>query len=226
MSNPSQEDAHAKFLELGGANRMYPHIKFWHIMTYAQMMELAIFIQNGFPVNYSMGKYNKIVQIYPRSTYDRYLNGEWNIVLKISAYGGRSTSRGKPIRDEPESNGDYYYIICRDLLHGCTYCGPLINYSYYSEFDHRPFTHSNVPVYYEMLEKRIKTYLAPPGAIGGGTLIGKRRCSLTNFYTTKGRICRTLSKHYTDINDNLYEPLMAHANRLFDEKIEKEKVWC
>lgn len=221
MSTPSQEDSHAKFLELGGANRMYPHFKLY-IMSYENMMELARYIQNGFPVNYSMGRYNKIIHIYPRSTYDRDLNGGWNIVLKITVRGGRSTTRGKPIRDEPDSNGDYYYIICRDLLHGCTYCGPLINYSYYSVFDHRPLTHSNVPAYYEMLERRIKSYVLPPGAIGGGTLIGKRAVLIDQFPIPLTKEEYAIHyKHYTDINDNLYEPLMAHANRLFDEKIEK-----
>ena len=224
MSIPSQEDSHATFLELGGANRMYPHFKFNYIMSYENMMELARYIQIGLPQIYSGGKMKKIVEIYPRSTYDRDLNGGWNIVLKITVRGGRSTTRGKPIRDEPDSNGDYYYIICRDLLHGCTYCGPLMNYSYYSEFDHRPLTHSNVPAYYEMMERRIKTYLAPPGAIGGGTLMGKRAVLIDQFPIplTKQEYAEHY-KHYTEINDNLYEPLMAQANRLFDEKIEKEE---
>jgi hypothetical protein len=187
-------------------------------MSYENMMELARYIKIGLPQIYSDGKMKKIVQIYPRSTYDRDLNGGWNVVLKFTVRGGRSTTRGKPIRDEPDSIGDYFYIICRDLQHGCTYCGPLMNYSYYSEYDHRPLTHSNVPAYYEMLERRIKTYLVPPGAIGGGTLISKRAVLIDQFPIplTKQEYTEHYN-HYTDINDNLYKPLMAYANRLFDE---------
>lgn len=222
MSIPSQEDSHATFLELGGANRMYPHIKFWHIMTYAQMMELAIFIQNGFPVNFSMGKFTKIVHIYPKSSYDYDLNGNWNIILKIRACGGRITTRGKPVPDERDRIRDYHYIICRNCFHGCTYCGPLINYSNCYKMDHQPLTHSNLQVYYELIEERIKSYVLPPGAIGGGTLNGKRGVLINSFLIplTREEYAEHY-KHYTDINDNLYEPLMAHANRLFDEKIEK-----
>ena len=113
MSIPSQEDSHATFLELGGANRMYPHFKFKYIMSYENMMELARYIQIGLPQIYSDGKMKKIVHIYPRSTYDRDLNGGWNVVLKFTIRGGRSTTRDKPIRDEPDSIGDYHYIICR-----------------------------------------------------------------------------------------------------------------
>lgn len=220
---PSQEIPHAKFLELGGANRMFPHIKFWHILTYQQMLELAIFIQNGFASkSYSMGKFTKIVHIYPKSSYDYDLNGNWNIVLKIRACGGRTTTRGNPIHDERDRIRDYHYIICRNCFHGCTYCGPLINYSNCYKLGHQPLTHSNLPVYYKLIEERIKSYVLPPGAIGGGTLNGKRGVIINYFLIplTREEYAEHYI-HYTDINGNLYEPLMAHANRLFDEKIEK-----
>jgi hypothetical protein len=193
-------------------------------MSHENMMELARYIQIGLPQIYSDGKMKKIVEIYPRSTYDRDLNGGWNIVLKISVCGGRSTTRGKPIRDEPDSIGDYFYIICRDLQHGCTYCGPLMNYSYYSEYDHRPLTSSNVPMYYKILESRIKTYLATPGAIGGGTLTGKRGVLIDHFPIPLAKQeYAEHYKHYTEIYDNLYEPLIVDANSLFDKKIEERE---
>jgi hypothetical protein len=220
---PSQEIPHAKFLELGGPNRMYPHFKFWHILTFQQMLELAIFIQNGFASKaYSMGKFTKIVHIYPKSSYDYALNGNWNIVLKIRSCGGRTTTRGKPIPDERDRIRDYHYIICRNCFHGCTYCGPLINYSNCYEWGHQPLTHSNLPVYYKLIEERIKSYVLPPGAIGGGTLNGKRGVLINSFLIplTREEYAEHY-KHYTDISDNLYDPLMTYTNRLFDEKIEK-----
>ena len=58
MSIPSQEDSHATFLELGGANRMYPHFKFKLIMSYDNMSDLARYIQVGLPQIYSNGKRN------------------------------------------------------------------------------------------------------------------------------------------------------------------------
>ena len=225
---PSQEIPHAKFLELGGPNRMYPHFKFWHILTYQQMLELAIFIQNGFAgKSYSMGKFTKIVHIYPKSSYDYDLNGNWNIVLKIRSCGGRTTTRGKPIHDERDRIRDYHYIICRNCFHGCTYCGPLINYSNCYKLDHQPLTHSNLQVYYELIEERIKSYVLPPGAIGGGTLIGKRAVLINSFLIPlTGEEYAEHYKHYTDIDGNLYQPLMAYTNRLFDEKIEKGESFC
>jgi hypothetical protein len=153
---------HTWCLPLGGDNIMCPHLKFDELLTYEEMWSLAQHVVRRFPHEFLNGKIEKPIELYPRSSFRRELNGGWNVIFKVCVVGGENTNNDPYDKTKPRSFNHYDYIICRDLLHGCTFCGPLYNYDYFEKVKHLPLTRGNVPGYFDLIDCIFKEYVTYP----------------------------------------------------------------